>query len=142
MPFQKFEVHKNYDLMFCRKRPKNSGFESDITEKKSKKKYFPKMYYKYNDKFYVQDRSILEYNHSIVYKRLICIDDEFDQVIFYDKKTFDTEVERIRAYGRPSKSVTCDNKTSKRVMVVHKEKNNTRVISDSDIDKVFELATI
>ena len=123
MPFQKFEVHKNYDLMLCRQKPKNSGFES---------------YYRYNDKFYVQDKSVLEYNHSIVYKKLVCTDNELDTVIFYDKKTFDTSVERIKSYRRPKNISKAQNEvkqTSKRNIVVKQE----RMLSDNDIERMFDI---
>ncbi len=138
MPFQKFEVHKNYDLMLCRQKPKNSGFESDKTEQKSEMKFFPKTYYKYNNKFYVQDKSVLEYNHSIVYKKLVCTDNELDTVIFYDKKTFDTSVERIKSYRKPSNinKATKVQHTSKRATVVKKQE---RVLSDNDIERMFDI---
>lgn len=138
MPFQKFEVHKNYDLMLCRKKPKNSGFDSDTTEQKSDMHFFPKTYYKYNNKFYVQDKSVLEYNHSIVYKKLVCTDNELDTVIFYDKKTFDTSVERIKSYRRPSNAskTTKVQHTSKRATVFKKQE---RVLSDNDIERIFDI---
>lgn len=139
MTFQKFEVHKNYDLMLCRQKPKNSGFESDTTEQKSKMKFFPKTYYKYNNKFYVQDKSVLEYNRSIIYKKLICTDNEFDTVIFYDKKTFDTSVERIKSYIKPSnigKTISNVQHTSKKAFVIKKQE---RILSDNDIERMFEL---
>lgn len=138
MPFQKFEVHKNYDLMLCRQKPRNSGFESDVAEQKSEMKFFPKTYYKYNNKFYVQDKSVFEYNHSIVYKKLICTDNELDTVIFYDKKTFDTSVERIKSYRRPKNISNTTNNvqhTSKRAIVVKQE----RVLSDNDIERMFDI---
>lgn len=137
MPFQKFEVHKNYNLMLCRPKPKNSGFESDTTEQKSEMKFFPKTYYKYNDKFYVQDKSVLEYNHSIVYKKLVCTDNELDTVIFYDKKTFDTSVERVKSYRRPTNAskTTKVKHTSKRTIVAKQE----RMLSDNDIERMFDI---
>lgn len=138
MPFQKFEVHKNYDLMLYRQKPKNSGFESDTIEQKSEMKFFPKTYYKYNNKFYMQDKSVLEYNHSIVYKKLICTDDELDTVIFYDKKTFDTSVERIKSYRRPKNVSNTTNHvkhTSKKAIVVKQE----RILSDNDIERMFDI---
>lgn len=137
MPFQRFEVHKNYDLLLCRPKPRNSGFEQDKNEQKSEMKYFPKTYYKYNNKFYVQDKSVLEYNHSIVYKKLICTDNELDTVIFYDKKTFDTSVERIKSYRKPSNISKTNSKvqrTSKKAFVVKQE----RTLSDNDIEMMFE----
>ena len=138
MPFQRFEVHKNYDLMLCRPKPKNSGFESDTSEQKSDMKFFPKTYYKYNNKFYVQDKAVLEYNHSIVYKKLVCTDNELDTVIFYDKKTFDTSVERVKSYRRPSNAskTTKVKHTSKRATVVKKQE---RVLSDNDIERMFDI---
>lgn len=137
MPFQKFEVHKNYDLMLCRQKPRSSGFESDTTEQKSEMKFFPKTYYKYNNKFYVQDKSVLEYNHSIIYKKLVCTDNELDTVIFYDKKTFDTSVERIKSYRRPSaiNKIAKVQRTSKRAIVVKQE----RTLSDNDIERMFNI---
>lgn len=136
MPFQKFEVHKNYDLMLCRQKPKSSGFESDTTEQKSEMKFFPKTYYKYNNKFYMQDKSVLEYNHSIVYKKLICTDNELDTVIFYDKKTFDISVERVKSYRRPKNVNTSNVKhTNKKCIVVKQE----RVLSDNDIERMFDI---
>lgn len=137
MPFQKFEVHKNYNLMLCRPKPKNSGFDSDTTEQKSEMHYFPKTYYKYNNKFYVQDKSVLEYNHSIVYKKLICTDNELDTVIFYDKKTFDTSVERVKSYRRPTNAskTTKVKHTSKRTIVAKQE----RILSDDDIERMFDI---
>lgn len=138
MPFQRFEVHKNYDLMLCRPKPKNSGFESDTTEQKSEMHYFPKTYYKYNNKFYVQDKAVLEYNHSIVYKKLICTDNELDTVIFYDKKTFDTSVERIKSYRKPSNISNAKSKvqrTSKKNIVVKQE----RVLSNAEIERMFDI---
>lgn len=137
MPFQKFEVHKNYNLMLCRPKPKNSGFESDTTEQKSEMHFFPKTYYKYNDKFYVQDKSVLEYNHSIVYKKLVCTDNELDTVIFYDKKTFDTSVERVKSYRRPTNAskTTKVKHTSKRTIVAKQE----RMLNDDDIERMFDI---
>lgn len=137
MPFQKFEVHKNYNLMLCRPKPKNSGFESDTTEQKSEMHFFPKTYYKYNDKFYVQDKSVLEYNHSIVYKKLVCTDNELDTVIFYDKKTFDTSVERVKSYRRPTNAskTTKVKHTNKRTIVAKQE----RMLSDDDIERMFDI---
>lgn len=140
MSFQKYEVHKNYDLMLYRTKPKNAGFEqSALSQDKDKPTYFPKTYYKYNGKFYVQDKSVLEYNHSIVYKKLICTDNELDTVIFYDKKTFDTSVERVRSFRRPKNNNSeTKNKvqhTSKKAIVVKQE----RMLSDNDIERMFEL---
>ena len=139
MPFQKFEIHKNYDLMLCRQKPKSSGFESDTIEQKSEMKFFPKTYYKYNNKFYVQDKSVLEYNHSIVYKKLVCTDNELDTVIFYDKKTFDTSVERIKSYRRPKNINSAKNNvkhSSKRAITVKKQE---RMLSDNDIERMFKI---
>lgn len=137
MPFQRFEVHKNYDLMLVRPKPKNSGFEPDANERKSEVHYFPKTYYKYNNKFYVQDKSVLEYNHSIIYKKLICTDNELDTVIFYDKKTFDISVERIKSYRKPSTAnkSTKTQRTGKKAIVVKQE----RVPSDKDIERMFDI---
>lgn len=137
MPFQKFEVHKNYNLMLCRPKPKNSGFDSDTTEQKSEMHYFPKTYYKYNNKFYVQDKSVLEYNHSIIYKKLICTDNELDTVIFYDKKTFDISIERVKSYRRPTNAskTTKVKHTSKRTIVAKQE----RMLSDDDIERMFDI---
>lgn len=138
MPFQKVNVLQNYDLKLNRPRPLNAGFDTSKKDDSNKPRFFPKTYYKYRDKFYAQDKNVLEYDHSIVFKKLVNVSDEKDIVIFYDKKTFDTEVERVKSYRRPGKSVANDNRTSKRVMVVHKE-NNTRTVSDSDINEAFEL---
>ena len=137
MPFQRFEVHKNYDLMLCRPKPKNSGFESSANEQKSEMKYIPKTYYKYDNKFYVQDKAVLEYNHSIVYKKLVCTDNELDTVIFYDKKTFDTSVERVKSYRRPSNTsrTTKVKHTSKKTIVAKQE----RMLSDNDIERMFDI---
>lgn len=138
MPFQKVNVLQNYDLKLNRPRPLNAGFDTSKKDDSNKPRFFPKTYYKYRDKFYAQDKNVLEYDHSIVFKKLVNVSDEKDIVIFYDKKTFDTEVERVKSYRRPGKSVANDNRTGKRVMVIHKE-NNTRTVSDSDINEAFEL---
>lgn len=138
MPFQKVNVLQNYDLKLNRPRPQNAGFDTSKKDDGNKPRFFPKTYYKYRDKFYAQDKNVLEYNHSIVFKKLVNVLDEKDVVIFYDKKTFDTEVERVKSYRKPGKSITSNNETSKRVMVIHKD-NNTRTVSDSDINDAFEL---
>lgn len=140
MPFQKVNVLQNYDLKLNRPRPLNAGFDTSKKDDSNKPRFFPKTYYKYRDKFYAQDKDVLEYNHSIVFKKLVNISDDKDVVIFYDKKTFDTEVERVKSYRKPGKSVTSNNRTGKRAIVVHKEKNdNARTVSDSDINDAFEL---
>lgn len=140
MPFQKVNVLQNYDLKLSRPKPCNAGFDTSKKDDSNKPRFFPKTYYKYHDKFYAQDKDVLEYNHSIVFKKLVNVLDEKDVVIFYDKKTFDIEVERVKSYRKPSKSITSNNRTDKRVMVVHKEKNDdTRTVSDSDINEAFEL---
>lgn len=138
MSFQKVNVLQNYDLKLNRPRPLNAGFDTSKKDDSNKPRFFPKTYYKYRDKFYAQDKDVLEYDHSIIFKKLVNVLDEKDVVIFYDKKTFDTEVERVKSYRKPGKSITNNNRTSKRVMVVRKE-NNTRTVSDSDINDAFEL---
>lgn len=138
MPFQKVNVLQNYDLKLNRPKPCNAGFDTSEKDNSNKPRFFPKTYYKYHDKFYAQDKDVLEYNHSIVFKKLVNVLDEKDIVIFYDKKTFDTDVERVKSYKKHSKSITNNNRIGKRVMVVHKD-NNTRTVSDSDINNAFEL---
>lgn len=139
MPFQKVNVLQNYDLKLNRPRPLNAGFDTSKKDDSNKPRFFPKTYYKYNGKFYMQDKSVLEYNHSIVYKKLICTDNELDTVIFYDKKTFDTSVERVRSFRRPKNNNSeTKNKvqhTSKKAIVVKQE----RMLSDNDIERMFEL---
>lgn len=138
MPFQKVNVLQNYDLKLNRPRPLNAGFDTSKKDDSNKPKFFPKTYYKYNGKFYMQDKSVLEYNHSIVYKKLICTDNELDTVIFYDKKTFDTSVERVRSFRRPKNNNETKDKvqrTSKKAIIVKQE----RMLSDNDIERMFEL---
>lgn len=139
MPFQKVNVLQNYDLKLNRPRPLNAGFDTSKKDDSNKPRFFPKTYYKYNGKFYMQDKSVLEYNHSIVYKKLICTDNELDTVIFYDKKTFDTSVERVRSFRRPKNNNSeTKNKvqhTSKKAIVIKQE----RMLSDNDIERMFEL---
>lgn len=135
MPFQKFELHKNYDLMLVRPKPKGSGFEQDELCEKKGLGFFPKTYYKYNNKYYIQDNSVLEYDKSIIYKKLICTDNELDIVIFYDKKEFDLSVERTHSFKRPKNS----NSNNKVKNTSNKNSTYERTLSDIDIERMFDL---
>lgn len=135
MPFQKFELHKNYNLMLVRPKPKGSGFERNELDKKKSLGFFPKTYYKYNNKYYIQDNSVLEYDKSIIYKKLVCTDNELDIVIFYDKKEFDLSVERTHSFKRPKNS----NSNNKVKNTSKKNSTYERTLSDIDIERMFEL---
>ena len=71
----------------------------------------------------------------IIYKKLVCTDNELDIVIFYDKKEFDLSVERTHSFKRPKNS----NSNNKVKNTSNKNSTYERTLSDIDIERMFDL---
>lgn len=138
MPFQRYELFKNNNLRLFQPKAKGSGWADDDKQEKSTCKFFPRTFYRYNGKVYKADNSVLEYNKSIVFKRLINVNNDKDTVLFYDKKTFDTSVERFKSYSRTGTANTHE-KRERTVESNDRFRTSERRVSDEDIANMFSL---
>lgn len=137
MPFQKVNLFQNYDLRLYKSKCHNIGFVKDDNNKdKCSCKFFPRTFYRYNNKVYKADNSILEYDKSTVFKRLINVNNDKDTVLFYDKKTFDTSVERFKSYSRKG-SASSHKKRERTVENNDRLRTSERSLRDEDIEDMF-----
>ena len=144
MPFQRVNLFQNYNLRIYKSKCYNAGFIKDDKNKdECSCKFFPRTFYRYNNKVYKADNSVLEYDKSTVFKRLINIDNDKDTVLFYDKKTFDTSVERFKSYSRkgtsrgPSGSASSYKKCERTVENNDRLRTSERSLRDEDIADMF-----
>jgi len=137
MPFQRVNLFQNYDLRIYKSKCYNAGFIKDDKNKdECSCKFFPRTFYRYDNKVYKADNSVLEYDKSTVFKRLINVDNDKDTVLFYDKKTFDTSVERFKSYSR--KGTANSHKKHERIIENNdRPRTSERSLRDEDIADMF-----
>ena len=137
MPFQRVNLFQNYDLRIYKSKCYNAGFiKDDKNKNECSCKFFPRTFYRYNNKVYKADNSVLEYDKSAVFKRLINVDNDKDTVLFYDKKTFDTSVERFKSYFRKG-TASSHKKRERTVENNDRLRTSKRSLRDEDIADMF-----